>query len=165
MKNLILALSILTVSSLAYAADGDTDIEFCDSVRSEAAEDCSSEIRLESFKYTCKLMSDYSVTEKIEVSANQMRMFDLAGNGKLRTTILKNNGVKGGKGKMKDRISFTVDYEATKNFPEEISEFLLTPELLTGGMKLRNGSKGGFMSFAGHGYSWESYICFKSGKK
>ena len=72
----------------------------------------------------------------------------------------------GGKGKMKDRLYFEVD-EASEIFPPEgFEHFYLSPELTSGGFQLRNGSKGGFITFNGHGYSYETFICFlKKNKK
>jgi hypothetical protein len=74
--------------------------------------------------------------------------------------IFSNAGLVGGNGKMKDRLSFVVDYNSTEVMPGDVQEYFLSPELTEGGYRFRNGSMGGFMTFAGHGYSYESYICF-----
>lgn len=115
----------------------------------------------QSFKYDCKLLTDIRVTENIVVTAKKMTVLTEVFGGKILKGVFDNTGVKGGNGKMKDRLSFVKNYQESTELNDEIAEFLLTPDMLTGGSRLRNGSMGGFVSFAGHGYSWETFICFK----
>jgi hypothetical protein len=126
----------------------------------------SSAALAESFKYNCVFLTDRDFKVKIEVSETQMSMFDqpdgLSRPGRGRGKLVFNNlGIHGGNGKMKDRLKFKVDWKKSEVAPMEIYEYFLTPQMATGGMLMRNGSKGGFMTFAGHGYSWETYVCFR----
>ena len=73
--------------------------------------------------------------------------------------VFDNAGLKGGNGKMKERVSFVKNFQESTERNEEIYEFLLTPGMLTGGSRLRNGSMGGLMSYSGHGYRWETFLC------
>lgn len=115
------------------------------------------------YKYSCKLMTDYHVAMDIEVGARTLRLLDqvdTSGRNKVGAHVFNNRGLKGGKSQMKDRLQFVFDLKKSAGYPE-IHEYFLSPELTEGGTKLRNGSMGGFLSFAGHGYSWETYICFR----
>lgn len=111
--------------------------------------------------YDCKLMTDYSVSEEIVVTPKTMTILTKVPGRRSLREVFDNNGLKGGNGKMKDRLSFIKNYQESDIKDGDIVEFLLTPDMLQGGSLLRNGSRGGFVSFAGHGYSWETYICFK----
>ena len=97
------------------------------------------------------------------MSKSTLKMYDQhdgIGRGNKGAVVFKNDGLKGGTGKMKDRLVFNADYKRSEVTPGEITQYFLTPSLVSGGEKLRNGSMGGFMSFAGQGYSYESFICF-----
>lgn len=120
----------------------------------------------ESFKYNCIFLTDRDQKVDIEVSEGEMALLDqpdgLGRPGRSRGKLVFNNmGLTSGHGRMRDRLKFKVDWDKSQVAPMEIYEYYLTPAMTTGGMVMRNGSKGGFMTFAGHGYSWETYVCFR----
>ena len=113
----------------------------------------------ESYKYDCKLLTDPGVTKNIVVSTKKMIVLTKVYGGIVLESVFDNAGQKGGSGKMKERVSFVKNFQESTERNEEIYEFLLTPGMLTGGSRLRNGSMGGLMSYSGHGYRWETFLC------
>ena len=61
---------------------------------------------------------------------------------------------------MKDRLFFAVNYDKSQVVSEVTSHYYLEPELVQGGKPMKNGKLGGFVSFEGHGWSYESYVCY-----
>lgn len=113
------------------------------------------------YQYNCKSTQDYSDQMNISVNEKSLYVFSpdwASGKGKV---IYTNEGLIGGNGAMKDRVKYGLDYDRSEIFPYEAMDNLyISKELAKGGLLLRNGSKGGFISYLGHGYSYESYICF-----
>jgi hypothetical protein len=121
----------------------------------------------QTLRYRCYLTTDKSEQIRFDLRNDEMRLHDqyrVTGMEPFRVkrgyAVLENKGPKGGNGKMKDRLVFVVNYRKSQVVSESTSHYYLEPELLTGGKTMRNGSKGGFVSFEGHGYSYESYVCF-----
>ncbi|HXH29824.1 MAG TPA: hypothetical protein VNJ01_03325 [Bacteriovoracaceae bacterium] len=118
-------------------------------------------------KYQCYLTTDKDDTISFDLSGESLKLHDqyrVLGlepyKVKRGSAILENRGFKGGNGKMKDRLVFSVNYERSEVVSENTSHYYLEKELLTGGKVLRNGARGGYVTFEGHGYSYESYLCF-----
>jgi len=71
-------------------------------------------------------------------------------------------GAKGGSGKLAPYRVLTLqrlNHRNRGNYDGGIRTMYLQPELLRGGTTLRNGGRGGFYAFVGHGYSYDWNIC------
>lgn len=122
----------------------------------------------DTFSYDCHLTTDSLHKIKFDLNPEQMKLY---GQYILESTkpfkvrrgwaILVNRGEYGGKGKMKSRLYFTVDYDKSQVVSENTNFYYVERELTTGGRKMRNGRLGGFISFTGEGYGYESYVCYR----
>jgi len=113
------------------------------------------------YKYDCVHQKDYSDKLEIKVSKKKMTLLHNSVDGARANVVYLNQGILGGQGRMKNRLYFTADDESSDVSPQEGFEyFYISPALTTGGFTFRNGSKGGYLTFNGQVYSYETYICF-----
>jgi len=117
--------------------------------------------------YDCHLTTERDQKISFELNSKKMKLFDQYRivstkpfKKQVGYAILVNKGVFGGKGKMKDRFYYDVDYDQSEVVSETTEHFYVEPELVEGGKVMKNGRMGGFISFEGHGFSYESYVCY-----
>lgn len=117
-----------------------------------------------SFQYSCAQKAGQFPMD-IQMDDRSMTIFNqVEGNGSTRTgnLVFLNAGLKGGSGKMANQLAYKWSKIKSQiynwNLPQE---FLVQPELQTGGVRLNNGRTGGFMSFLGQGFGYEYYLCVR----
>ena len=118
------------------------------------------------FEYTCVLKDEGSMESmQVVVDENSMTILNATeGNGsnKIGDLVFLNQGAKGGSGKMKDQFVYEWSKEDSSIYNwNNADEYIVQPALVSGGTALKNGKFGGFMSFVGGGYSYESYLCIR----
>ncbi len=122
----------------------------------------ASQANAATFEYACAQKGG-EFPMRLQINEKQMTILDVVeGNGSVKRGNLGffNKGLKGGSGKMADQIVYDWSKAISTVYNWDLAQtFFVQPAMLTGGARLGGGRIGGFISFVGGGYSYESYLC------